>query len=263
MATVMQAQRAATTYDELRDRLTGDVVAPGDPDWDAARQAWNLAVDQEPAAVALPESAEDVVEIVRFARRRGLRVAPQGTGHNAAAMGPLAGTILVKTERMRGVSIDPRGAGGPGRRRRHLDRGRQGRGRARARGARRLRAGRRRRRVLARRRRELPRAQVRPLDEQRRRRRDRHRGRPPRPRGRAQPPGPLLGRARRRRQLRRRDGDRDRAVPSHRGLRGRAVLPRGAGLGRAPGLARMDGLGAGRDDVDRADHPVPAAARRA
>src|SRR6185437_2532318 len=62
--------------------------------------------DQQPAAVALPESAADVMAVVRWARSRGLRVAPQGTGHNAAAMGSLAHTVLVKTERMRGVEID-------------------------------------------------------------------------------------------------------------------------------------------------------------
>ena len=86
---------------------TESLVLPHDPSWNEARVAWNLAVDQQPAAVALPESAEDVVAVVRWARSRGLRVAPQGTGHNAAAMGSLAHTLLVKTERMRGVEIDP------------------------------------------------------------------------------------------------------------------------------------------------------------
>jgi FAD/FMN-containing dehydrogenase len=84
-----------------------DVALPGDPDWDAARQAWTVNVDQRPAAVAFPESADDVAALVRFAARAGLRVAPQGTGHNAAPLGNLAGAILVKTERMRGVRIDP------------------------------------------------------------------------------------------------------------------------------------------------------------
>ena len=83
------------------------LVLPHDPGWDEARLAWNLAVDQQPAAVALPESAEEVAAVVRWARSRGLRVAPQGTGHNAAAMGSLAHTVLVKTERMRAVEIDP------------------------------------------------------------------------------------------------------------------------------------------------------------
>jgi len=83
------------------------LVLPHDPGWDEARLAWNLAVDQQPAAVALPESAEEVARVVRWARSRGLRIAPQGTGHNAGAMGSLAHTVLVKTERMRGVEIDP------------------------------------------------------------------------------------------------------------------------------------------------------------
>jgi FAD/FMN-containing dehydrogenase len=83
------------------------ILMPGDPGWDDTRQAWSLSVDQHPAAVALPASARDIVDVVRFARRYGLRVAAQGTGHNAAPLGPLADTILVKTERMRRVSIDP------------------------------------------------------------------------------------------------------------------------------------------------------------
>jgi len=82
-------------------------VTPSDETWDEARQAWNLAVDQRPAAVVYAESADDVVATVDFARVRGLRVAPQGTGHNAAPLGPLAETVLLETSRMRAVAIDP------------------------------------------------------------------------------------------------------------------------------------------------------------
>jgi FAD/FMN-containing dehydrogenase len=89
----------------LRARIAGDFLLPGDAGWDEARRAWNLAVDQRPAAVAFPESARDVAEIVAFARAHGLRVAPQGTGHNAAVL-RIDGGILLKTERMRGVSVD-------------------------------------------------------------------------------------------------------------------------------------------------------------
>jgi FAD/FMN-containing dehydrogenase len=90
----------------LRNRIEGRVSAPGDPDWDEARQAWNLAVDQRPAAVAVPTTADDVVAIVGFARERGLLVTAQGTGHNAGAYDTLANTILVKTHELRGVDID-------------------------------------------------------------------------------------------------------------------------------------------------------------
>jgi FAD/FMN-containing dehydrogenase len=92
----------------LREKMSGTITIPGDAAWDDARRGWNLAVDLQPAAVAEPETVADVMAIVNFARVRGLRVAPQGTGHNG---GPLAkalrNTILVKTHRMRMVEIDP------------------------------------------------------------------------------------------------------------------------------------------------------------
>ena len=103
----MQMTTTRVDVGPLRSALGGDVVTPEDEGWDEARLAWNLTVDQRPAAVVLPESAEDVRDTVRFAYEVGLRVAPQGTGHGAAALGDLADTILLKTERLRGVEIDP------------------------------------------------------------------------------------------------------------------------------------------------------------
>jgi hypothetical protein len=85
---------------------TVTILTPADPGWDGARQAWNLAVDQQPAAIARPASAQDVVAAVGYARRHGLRVAAQGTGHNARPLGPLADTLLIKTDAMRQVSVD-------------------------------------------------------------------------------------------------------------------------------------------------------------
>jgi FAD/FMN-containing dehydrogenase len=64
-------------------------------------------VDQHPDAVALPESAPDVVAAVKFARQQGLRVAAQGTGHNARPLGSLAGTLLINTRAMRQLSVYP------------------------------------------------------------------------------------------------------------------------------------------------------------
>ncbi|HKI93286.1 MAG TPA: FAD-binding protein [Gaiellaceae bacterium] len=83
------------------------IVYPESPGWDEARQAWNLAVGQRPEAVVYAEAVADVVAAVELARARGWRVAAQGTGHGAAPMGALEGTLLLKTERMRGVAVDP------------------------------------------------------------------------------------------------------------------------------------------------------------
>src|SRR3954463_8590893 len=101
------AELYAPQVRDVRANLAGELVLPGDSNWDEARLAWHLAVDQRPAAVAIPENLHDVIEIVHWAREEGLRVAPQGTGHNAPALGDLGGTVLLKTHRLRGVTIDP------------------------------------------------------------------------------------------------------------------------------------------------------------
>jgi hypothetical protein len=86
--------------------IRGRIATSSDSDWDEARQAWNLAADQQPEAVALVESADDVSKVIRFARENGLTVTGQGTGHGAVALGSLDGTILIKTQRMRDVVIE-------------------------------------------------------------------------------------------------------------------------------------------------------------
>jgi FAD/FMN-containing dehydrogenase len=57
--------------------------------------------------VVAAESAADVAQAVRFARANGMRIAPQGTGHGAEPLEPLDGAMLLRTTRMRTVSIDP------------------------------------------------------------------------------------------------------------------------------------------------------------
>jgi hypothetical protein len=82
------------------------LLTPERPEWDRARVAWNLAVDQRPAAIGLPRTTDDVVALVRFARERDLRVAPQATGHQASCLGRLDESLLLKTAHMRNVSVD-------------------------------------------------------------------------------------------------------------------------------------------------------------
>ncbi|MBD3784810.1 MAG: FAD-binding protein [Micrococcales bacterium] len=91
----------------LAATLDGALVRPGDPDWDDARRAWHLDVDQHPAAVVAVESAADVAATMTAARALGLRVAPQSTGHNAAPIGDLHDTVLLRTHRLRSVRVDP------------------------------------------------------------------------------------------------------------------------------------------------------------
>ncbi|WP_127819610.1 FAD-binding protein, partial [Microbacterium sp. CPCC 204701] len=92
----------------LRAALGARAQFAGDPGYDLARAPWNVAVDQRPIAVVRPETAEEVVEVVRAAAASGLRVAPQSTGHAALALADtdLSDAVLVSLAGLRGVTVD-------------------------------------------------------------------------------------------------------------------------------------------------------------
>jgi FAD/FMN-containing dehydrogenase len=77
-----------------------------DVDWNVERAVFNILVDQQPAGIAVPRSADDVSEVVRSAATDGKRIAAQRTGHNAAPLGSLANTVLLRTAALGGVRVD-------------------------------------------------------------------------------------------------------------------------------------------------------------
>lgn len=109
ISTTSTDQYAAAALREFPGLDDIAIAFPDDPGYDEARTAWNLAVDQRPAAVALPTSACEVLRIVRAARSLGLRVAPQSTGHNAGPLAaePLDDVIILRTGALDEISVDP------------------------------------------------------------------------------------------------------------------------------------------------------------
>ena len=98
----------ADGIEALRDVVRGAVTLPGEDGWDAARRAFNLAVDQQPAAVVEVQAAFDVVAAVRFAAAHGLGVTAQPTGHGATH--DLRDTIVLRTGALRAIYVDREGA---------------------------------------------------------------------------------------------------------------------------------------------------------
>jgi FAD/FMN-containing dehydrogenase len=94
-------------FSELASRTRGTVAVPGDADYDALVAPWNVAVPVRPAAVVAAETAEDVVEAVRFAAEHGLRVTPQATGHGP--MAELLTELVVLTKGLDEVVVHPEG----------------------------------------------------------------------------------------------------------------------------------------------------------
>ncbi|GAA1831485.1 FAD-binding oxidoreductase [Pseudonocardia ailaonensis] len=85
--------------------LTGTVLRPDDPGYDAARRGFQAAHAHRPDVVVAARSADDVAAARRYATAKGLPFAVQSSGHGLAA--PLEGGILVSTREMRGVAVDP------------------------------------------------------------------------------------------------------------------------------------------------------------
>jgi FAD/FMN-containing dehydrogenase len=91
--------------DDLRSRVHGPVYAAGDDGLAAEVASWNVAIQHTPAVAVGATCAADVSAAVTWAVAHDLRVAVQATGH-----GPVrnaAGSLMITTRRMQGVSIDP------------------------------------------------------------------------------------------------------------------------------------------------------------
>jgi FAD/FMN-containing dehydrogenase len=92
--------------EELRSSIAGDVLAPGDDDYDGARGCFNALVDRRPAAIARCLGADDVAAAFGFARVSGLEVAVRGGGHNPAGHCVVDDGLVIDLTRMRTVEVD-------------------------------------------------------------------------------------------------------------------------------------------------------------
>ncbi|MER7504366.1 FAD-binding oxidoreductase [Nonomuraea pusilla] len=91
------------TINDVRRALKGRVILPGDDGFEQASTAWNLTVRQPVAAVVEAADADDVAALVRYARRTGLTVTAQPSGHGAS--GEVEGLILLRTGLLNEVEV--------------------------------------------------------------------------------------------------------------------------------------------------------------
>ena len=182
----------------------GQVIAPGDSEYDEARKLNNAMWDKRPALIARCASTADVVAAVKYGHTAGLNTAVRCGGHNGAGLGSVDDGLVIELSGLKTVDVDPKARTVRVGRRLRLGRGRQRDGQARSGDAERDHLDDGRRRIDARRRHRPPDAQVRPVDRQHPRGRSGARRRQRRHRQRERERRPVLGHPRRRRKLRHR-----------------------------------------------------------
>src|SRR5690349_1893166 len=106
---VMITDRPATpaldeaAVQELRGRLRGALIQPGDPGYDAARRVYNAMIDKHPALIAQCADVADVVAAVTFARQHHLPLAVRGGGHNGPGLGTTDDGLVLDLAPMKGI----------------------------------------------------------------------------------------------------------------------------------------------------------------
>lgn len=92
---------------DLKARLRGCLLQPGDDGYETARQVWNAMIDRRPAAIVRCEGVGDVLDALAFARAHGLLVAVRGGGHNVAGNAVVDGGLVIDLSPMKSVRVDP------------------------------------------------------------------------------------------------------------------------------------------------------------
>jgi FAD/FMN-containing dehydrogenase len=105
-------RRSAPALDDvaletLRMQVRGQLLQPGDPDYDTVRQLWNAMIDRHPAVIVRCAGVADVIAAVAFAREHELLLAVRGGGHNVAGNAVCEGGLMLDLSLMKGIRVDP------------------------------------------------------------------------------------------------------------------------------------------------------------
>ncbi|CAB3772430.1 FAD-binding oxidoreductase [Paraburkholderia humisilvae] len=94
------------TVKRFINAFAGEVLLPGDADYDSARTLWNASIDKRPGLIARCTSTADVARVVTFARINNLLVSIKGGGHNVAGHALCDDGIVIDLAPMNRVTVD-------------------------------------------------------------------------------------------------------------------------------------------------------------
>lgn len=107
MSTLSEYRVDESAIEALRRSFAGELIRPGDAEYDRRRKVWNGAIDRRPALIARCSSTRDVAAAIRCARRAGLATAVRSGGHSLPGLSVCDGGIVIDLSLMKDISVDP------------------------------------------------------------------------------------------------------------------------------------------------------------
>jgi FAD/FMN-containing dehydrogenase len=98
---------ASSLVNQLKSKLRGKLLTRDDQDYEVARKVFNVMIDRRPDIIAQCANADDVAQVVNFARTQHALVSVRGTGHNVAGYAVCDGGIVIDLSPMKTIQVDP------------------------------------------------------------------------------------------------------------------------------------------------------------
>lgn len=96
-----------SSIESLQARLQGELLQPGDDDYDSVRMVWNGLIDRKPLLIVRCAAPSDVINAVNFARTHHLLLSVRGGGHNITGNSICEGGMVIDLSGMKDTQVDP------------------------------------------------------------------------------------------------------------------------------------------------------------
>ena len=97
---------SSPSFRVFKRNFKGDIVTPGQPDYEAAIQRWAKNAIRRAKIVAFIKDADDASLAVQYARESGLPLAIRGGGHSPAGSSSSEGIVIDLSRYVNGCRVD-------------------------------------------------------------------------------------------------------------------------------------------------------------
>lgn len=90
----------------LSGKLSGELIMPGDANYEESRKIWNAMIDCRPAVIVRVANSRDVITSIEFARENKVDITIRGAGHNIAGNSICDNGLMIDFSGMKNVRVD-------------------------------------------------------------------------------------------------------------------------------------------------------------